>query len=58
MKMPLLAPIVNCTPIISLFDNLSCELFSPQEFLAFEYLDDIWFQEFDGPANKFSEILG
>ena len=38
--------------------NCSCELFTPLEFLAFEYLDDIWFQQFDGPANKFSAILG
>jgi acid phosphatase len=38
--------------------DCSCELFTPLEFLAFEYLDDIWFQQFDGPANKFSAILG
>lgn len=42
----------------SLRPDFSCGLFTPLEFLAFEYLDDIWFQQFDGPANKFSAILG
>lgn len=48
---------VNCLSQMYATD-LSCELFTPLEFLAFEYLDDIWFQQFDGPANKFSAILG
>jgi hypothetical protein len=38
--------------------DCSCRLFTPEEFLAFEYLDDIWFQQFDGPANEFSATLG
>jgi hypothetical protein len=39
----------NCT---------SCGLFRPEEFLAFEYLDDLWFHGFDGPGSPFSGALG
>ena|SRR5579862_5837465 len=57
MKTPPWEQTVHCTLNESL-PNRSCKLFRPEEFLAFEYLDDIWFQQFDGPANKFSTILG
>ena len=38
--------------------DCSCGLFRPEDFLAFEYLDDLWFQGFDGPASPFSGALG
>lgn len=57
MKMRSLAQRVHCNPCLSYY-NPSCRLFTPEEFLAFEYLDDIWFQHYDGPANTFSAALG
>ena len=58
MRILSLAQIVLCNILGVVIDICSCQLFTSEEFLAFEYLDDIWFQQFDGPANKFSATLG
>lgn len=38
--------------------DCSCGMFRPEDFLAFEYLDDLWFHGFDGPGSRFSAALG
>jgi len=58
-RMPLLALIVRCISSLTLaVVDYSCTLFHQEDFLAFEYLDDLWFHEFDGPGNRFSAVLG
>lgn len=58
MKMQLLGRRVHCTSCHDAPNCTSCGLFRPEEFLAFEYQDDLWFHGFDGPGSPFSGALG